>query len=650
MGDPRSLFLILGKIVFCKKLLQLNPFTFKYLRIEAENQAFLENKFFNIKDIYRHFHNITQIDFDLLNKVMEEELSLEMKSTLANPDIVNEISKARNTGAKIAHVSDMYLSKGFIRKILLREGIMQDNDLLYVSNEDKAAKGDGSIFVKISKEQGISLDRISHTGNCYTADYMGAKSVGVNVSHYSKGNLTSRESKLEQINKFTEGHSSYWAGISRMGRLCSVSEKYKDIEHETLEAIACSIASPLLCSYVHWVLDQALIDGVKALFFIARDGQLLWQIAKFFKENTLKYRNLKLNYIHGSRESWRPATIVKLDEFAVNWILDDCHKLTPSKIYQRLGISKEFFATFPPTPFDSVKNNEIIPFGLQNPIKEWLMSPNVASLVEGTSKDKRSLLLQYFEQEGVLECSSAFVEIGCTGQTQHAVHRMLQYCGKPSPSNYFFGLADKDLHSDGFQAKAFFYNQRLNEGFPASSDLNYFPLLESFCMSDHGRTLAYSINNAKVTPITAQRAKYFAKEGWDVFFKTKVLSTAVAYSKSELQFSNPETNKLGLLEIIREFWQKPSFNEAIVWGSHRKEHDPTNCVSESLAKPLAIKEWKHCFYSHSIPQSWWFHAQEKISNSYIKIFLTMIIYFSRSLNFLRIKFGKFKKYVLMPKI
>ena len=98
---------------------------------------------------------------------------------------------------------------------------------------------------------------------------------------------------------------------------------------------------------------------------------------------------------------------------------------------------------------------------------------------------------------------------------------MLRSCGKASPSNYFFGLAEENLHSDGFQAKAYFYNQVLNQGIPASPDFNYFVLLESFCMADHGRTLAYEIKNEKVTPILAPKAKYFANERWEDFFRKR---------------------------------------------------------------------------------------------------------------------------------
>ena len=262
---------------------------------------------------------------------MEEELSLEINSTVANPNIVDEISRIRKTGAQIAHVSDMYLPKSFIKKILLREGIMEDDDLLYVSNEDKASKGDGSIFRKISKEYNIPLNQMSHIGNCYHADYTGAKSVGVKATHYSMGNLTSRESKLEQMNKFTEGNSSYWAGVSRIGRLGSMCAKALSREYFTLEQIACSVAAPILCSYAKWVLDQAVEDKVSNLFFVARDGQLLWEISKRLKENNSNYKRLNLKYLHGSREAWRPCTIIEIDDFALNWLMDDHPTLTPKK-------------------------------------------------------------------------------------------------------------------------------------------------------------------------------------------------------------------------------------------------------------------------------------------------------------------------------
>ncbi len=627
-------------------MFDLEPQLFSSLRIEAEKQAFAENIFFNIKDIYRHFHYISQVESSLIQPLIEEELLEESLHIQGNQDLIDKISKVRQDGGLIAHVSDMYLPKSFLKQLLLREGIMQDNDLLYVSNEDKASKGDGSMFRKISSKHNIPLNRMSHIGNCYHADFLGAKSVGIDSVHYKSGNLTNREIDLEKLNNCTSGRLSYWAGVSRIGRLSQISETTLSKEYLTLEQIACSVAAPVLCSYAKWVLDQAIEDKVRSLFFVARDGQLLWEISKLLKENNSNYKRLNLKYLYGSREAWRSCTIIEIDDFVLNWLLDDHPTLTPKKISQRLKIDIYELKKAPQCPGQFRHENEVIPLEHHNEIRKWLKSPAISNLIKNAVIGQRELLLKYFEQEGVFEDPSAFVEIGCSGQTQHAIHRMLRSCSKTSPSNYFFGLADKNLHSDDFQAKAYYFNQTLNQGFPASPNLNYFVLLESFCMADHGRTLAYEIKNEKVAPILAPKAKYFANERWEDFFRKKVLSTAVAYSKSELQNTETAADKLGLLEIIRNFWQKPSINEAKIWGSHLKEHDPTSGVVENLAHKFTFSDLSRNLLSIPINPVWWDAARDQLTSKTMKFLIQKSKQIGNYTIPLRIMLGKWKKHIL----
>ena len=85
-----------------------------------------------------------------------------------------------------------------------------------------------------------------------------------------------------------------------------------------------------------------------------------------------------------------------------------------------------------------------------------------------------------------------------------------------------------------FQAKAYFYNQALNQGIPASPDFNYFVLLESFCMADHGRALAYEIKNEKSCPdIGPKKQSTLQMKDGKTSSERKSFPTAVAYSKSE---------------------------------------------------------------------------------------------------------------------
>ena len=66
-------FYLLGLRIKKKGLLDLEPQFFSSLRIEAEKQALAENTFFNINDIYRHFHYISKVDSSLIQPLIEEE-------------------------------------------------------------------------------------------------------------------------------------------------------------------------------------------------------------------------------------------------------------------------------------------------------------------------------------------------------------------------------------------------------------------------------------------------------------------------------------------------------------------------------------------------------------------------------------------------
>ena len=617
------------------------------LRIEAEEQAKRDDAFFRMADIYRQFGCLYPTDKHILNSILEQELLLEKQICTPNPDILDKINIARESGNQIAHVSDMYLPKSFIEELLLENGIMKKGDLLYVSNHDKAAKGDGSMFLKMSKDHGIPLNRISHIGNCYQADYLGAKRVGVHANHYPLGNSTRKEKELNNLASFTDGFSSYWSGISRIGRLSTINSSNRSNEFEILEQIACSVASPLLCSYVHWVLNQAVQDKVDNLFFIARDGQILWEIAKKIQQENPSLELLNLKYIYGSREAWRAPSIIELDDFTLDWILNDHPSLTPKCIYGRVGLTEDFFSSTSNNPLSKFELEELIPLSLHPKIRDWLKSKEVTQIILHESKNKRELLIKYFQQEGVFEGKSAFIEIGCTGTTQHALHRMLHYLNIPTPLNYFFGLADGEFITEGFKAKAFFYNQKSGTGIRPSPDFNYFLLLETFCMANHGRTLAYQQKGEKVEPILAVKAKYFMEKKWEEFFREKVISTAVAYSKIKLDY-DPEIAVLACAQVFRSFWQTPSKEEALIWGSHFKEHDPTNGAVEMLVQPLTIKDSFNIIFGNYPKECWWLVAQEKITTPINRSIFLICQQIRNRLNNLKILLGKYKSYLSFP--
>ena len=65
------------------------------------------------------------------------------------------------------------------------------------------------------------------------------------------------------------------------------------------------VAAPLLVPYVLWLLCDARARGLKRLYFVARDGQVLLAIARRLAPRV--GFDGELRYLYGSRRSWEPA-------------------------------------------------------------------------------------------------------------------------------------------------------------------------------------------------------------------------------------------------------------------------------------------------------------------------------------------------------
>ncbi|WP_170839170.1 HAD-IA family hydrolase, partial [Escherichia coli] len=76
---------------------------------------------------------------------------------------------------KIIFISDMYLGKSFLAKILHKNGY-EEYDNLYVSSEHRVKKHSGELFDYVINDLGIEPQTILHIGDNVEADVKKAKS------------------------------------------------------------------------------------------------------------------------------------------------------------------------------------------------------------------------------------------------------------------------------------------------------------------------------------------------------------------------------------------------------------------------------------------------------------------------------------------
>ncbi len=126
----------------------------------------------SIYEIYRDF------PYDI-----RHEIAAELAYCVANPEIQRIYEKVICAGKKVFFISDMYLTKDVLQKILLNSGYDKYEDI-FVSSEDDLIKGDGSRFIWLKSQPDFADCNLIHIGDNYVSDYLKPLESGFRSLHY----------------------------------------------------------------------------------------------------------------------------------------------------------------------------------------------------------------------------------------------------------------------------------------------------------------------------------------------------------------------------------------------------------------------------------------------------------------------------------
>ena len=224
----------------------------------------------------------------------QRELDLEARSLKAIPAMLARVNAARTEANEVWFLSDMYLPAAFIERVLRREGFFRDGDKLFVSGEWRASKARGDLFTKAREQAGQPITTWRHIGDNSHADELMPRAQGISTELFREGTLN-RYERLAST-------SSLLGGAMRRARLANTET---DPARRVIWDTSCDIVGPLLFGFVHWCLEQARERGLRRLYFVARDGQLLHRIAQ--RLAPAWDFNIECRYLHGSRQAWHPA-------------------------------------------------------------------------------------------------------------------------------------------------------------------------------------------------------------------------------------------------------------------------------------------------------------------------------------------------------
>ncbi|WP_257906136.1 glycosyltransferase, family 4 [Campylobacter lari] len=295
-----------SKMVFRKMKDKMNAYCFPNQLVENFDLIRIQTEQYFYQNICREDYEDVSID-EIYNTIQcNYSLSNEQKNILLKLEIDAEkeviypieqniflVEKLVSESKRVVLISDMYLPENVIREILLRFSSVFKKIPIYVSCDHNCKKNNGKLFKKILELEQIEPAKWMHYGDNWNGDYLQASQLGINVFFY-KNTFTANEIFALEKDYFNPSIQAF-VGISRKIRA--------ENTFSSLKEIGISYGGPLLLPYVYWILNTAVKNNIRTLYFVARDGYILKKIADILIEK--ERLNISTKYIYGSREAWR---------------------------------------------------------------------------------------------------------------------------------------------------------------------------------------------------------------------------------------------------------------------------------------------------------------------------------------------------------
>jgi hypothetical protein len=399
----------------------------------------------------------------------------------------------------------MYLCGEFIQAQLARCGFWKNGDCLYVSCEHEKSKASGTLFQELLHREKVPGPMICHFGNDHDRDIVPAKRAGLQVKHFLQGNLNRYEEILESHAWATEGLTSVMAGASRLARL---GRSASSVREEALRDVAAGVVAPTLVGFVLWLLQRAQHYGIERLYFIARDGQILCEIARRLASKL--NISCDVRYIYGSRRAWLAPAITAIDDEQLSVLKDFCPVPSVRNLLSRINIHPEEIKGSLRSiglgdgdwSRNLTRDERDALYGL---IKQ---DASIHPLILQRAAEKRALLLDYFKQEGLLDpIPWGIVDVGWAGRLQAGLDRILASQGRTSARGFYFGLKKPATFNNNFERQeAYFLDERVGSGFirPFSRHPQLMLLVEMFCSADHGQVLGFEKRADRIVPVLTE--------------------------------------------------------------------------------------------------------------------------------------------------
>lgn len=349
------------------------------------------------------------------------------------------------------------------------------------------------------------------------------------------------------------------------------------------------VFAPLLNSFVLWVLGEAQKNGVKRLYFLARDGYFMYRAAQIYAEKF--HIPTELRYVSCSRYSLRIPMYHLAPQDALDYICRFSLDVTLYRILERAGLDKEEQAQVLADISMEDAAFEIIPYAELGKIREKLSNSVIfMEAMLRRSREAYPLTAGYLRQEGMLDGErDAIVDSGWVGSMQKTLMQILKAMGRTEPlEGYYWGLYElpDGVSRDAYHCYYFSPEGQLQEKVDFNNNL-----FESIFSAPHGSTLGYERRGDRFVPVYS----VMSEKRTEQIQRTGDMLLSYIRKAAEQAETVPDTDsfreKNTFRKILRLFMTEPTREEADTYGSILFSDDVLEDGSRELAREMSEKEF-----------------------------------------------------------
>jgi FMN phosphatase YigB (HAD superfamily) len=573
---------------------------------ERNAQKKLGKETVTIQEIYKDLRARANSDWPNDELLVDFELDVE-KSVLAPVPHVEELLKgARSAGKRIVFTSDTYLPGSFLAGLLEDFGLIKDGETLYASAEVGMSKASGRLFRAVQEDLGLPASDLLHIGNSEEVDVKRPRENGWGAEHFSAAEWTRREWTLWHLSQGNRGLSVDVHAAARNARL---SAGVKDQAEREAYEIGAAVAGPILAAFALWVLDQARTRELDELFFLSRDGQVVFELCKLLAKAS-GISAPKLTYVYGSRQVWAFYALQSLPESERPEFFADKISFSAKSLREcadSLGVAgnpevESLIARLKKASSSPPSRDERIAF------YRSLRADSVLSKVLDAELARRAALYLDYLRVLPIEPGShcGVVDIGWSGMWTEIVGAMFRDAGARRVAGLQMGRFRKTHPTWNVPVDCFLFNHAAQDDFAAPGWL--VPLLEVFCGADHGRVT--DIDGASGRSLPVESARKFGGMPERVFraFRSGVCGFAqewVALADSAREVIGDRSS---LIEVLRQFWLFPNAAEARFVQGVDVGMSPTEDSDRTLLRSYRLGDLTRLVLTTHLPgfePHWW---------------------------------------------